>query len=369
MLEGTFLCDKPEPRYVPMRSSVTSVVFTFSLLVFLLIACSTISPVDEPVGAIDLALSEEYLERAGRALEEQRIHEAYIYLLKSLERNPENLKSRMTLENLNESLVSESHFIKEPITRGRGLERPLSFFLYHTAGEEVLPVPDVSVRFGFIEGTGALTEEAVTNDAGLAKCYVERIDTYEKGITIEAIPYVEYNSETVSLRHLAQQYVFSTVSLLEQIQHVYVLFDNPDRNVNSEQFAYMKNSLIRLFHENEFNEVQFHYMTEEILFNRALELDRSSIGVLTDSDMLFLVQVQTAFLSQQSVDFFFSGAQILLQIIDTKAPRIVFSEEVSRRGAGRTRELSAYQAVVNAVNDIARQLDLYLKEARRIYGV
>jgi hypothetical protein len=344
-------------------------VFIPSFLAFLLISCTTISPLDGPRSGVDLTLSEEYYEQAVSVLEEKNIGQALILLLRSLGRNPDNERALTLFESINGSLVSEAHFIKEPITRGRGLERPLNFFLYYVVGEEVYPVPDIPVRFEFLSGTGELTEEAVTSDAGLAKCYVERIDTYEKGVTVEAVPFLDYDGKRRNLEHLAQRYVFSNVSLLEQTQHVYLLFDNSDRELNSNQFSHIKNSFIGLFHENEFNDVEFHYMTEEILFNRALQLDRPSINVLSDADMLFLVRVKTAFISQQSVDFFFSNADILLQVVDTKALSVMVREQVSRRGAGKTRALSADQAVVNAVSDISRQLDLFLKEVRSKYGV
>jgi hypothetical protein len=81
------------------------------------------------------------------------------------------------------------------------------------------------------------------------------------------------------------------------------------------------------------------------------------------------MRVETSFLSQQSVDFFFSSAHIVLEVVDTNSPAVTFTDEVTRRGAGKTKELSAYQAVVNAANDLARNLDLYLKEKRRIHGV
>jgi hypothetical protein len=359
-------------RNTAMNRSVSLPIFILSLLGFLLLSCTSISPVNEPVRAVDLAMSDEFYEQASVALEELRINDAFVYLLKSLERNPDNIEARQTYERLNESLVSESHFMKESITRGRGMEHPLSFLLYYRSEDETLPVADIPVRFAFVEGTGNLTEHAVTNDAGIAKCFVEEIDSYERGVTIEAVPYVGEAGRSVSLDNLARRYVFSTVSLLEQTQHVYILFDNfesTDRNANNKQFSHIQNSLMRLFHDNEFHDVQFHYMTEKILFNRAQDLDRSSIDILTDAENLFLIQVRTSFLSQQSTDFFFSDALISLEIIDTNTPRIVFSEEVNRRGAGRTKSNSAFQAVVNTVNEISPKLDLYLKEARRLHGV
>jgi hypothetical protein len=344
-------------------------VFIPSLLAFLLISCTTISPIDGPRSGVDLTLSEEYYEQAVSVFEDRDIGEALMLLLRSLERNPDNGRARELFDRINNALVSEAHFMKEPITRGRGLERPLNLFLYFVEGEEVYPVPDIPVRFGFLSGAGVLTEEAVTSDAGLAKCYVERIDTFEKGVTVEAVPFLEYDGKRSDLEQLAQRYVFSTVSLLEQTQHVYILFEDANPELNATRYSHIENSFIDLFHENGFKDVEFHNMAEGILFTRALKLDRPSIDALTDSDLLFLVRVRTAFISQQSVDFFFSSADILLQVVDTKAPSTLLQEEVSRRGAGKTRALSADQAVFNVVSDISRQLDLFLKEVRSRYGV
>jgi len=359
----------PVIRSIPMRRCIPASIFSISFLLFLLASCATTSPVDGPAQTVDLTLSDEYYEKAELTLEEGNVYDTFIYLLKSLDRNPENEKARLLLDSLHASLVSELHFMKEPITRGRGMEHPLSYLLYYQPHEEAQPVPDMPIKFRFAEGAGVLTEDAITNDAGIAKCYVERIDSFDQGITIEAMPVIQYNGASIALDHLVQSYVYSTVSMLEQTQHVYVLFENPNQEWGSQQFAHLRSSLSRLFRENEFSNVQFHYMTEEILFNRAQALDRSSIDILTDADSLFLMRVETSFLSQQSVDFFFSSAHIVLEVVDTNSPAVTFTDEVTRRGAGKTKELSAYQAVVNAANDLARNLDLYLKEKRRIHGV
>jgi hypothetical protein len=352
-----------------MRRSVPASIFSASFLLFLLISCATISPVDEPVRTVDRALSDEYYAKAELTLQEGNLYDTFLNIMKSLDRNPENEKARLLLDRLQDSLLSESHFMKEPITRGRGMDYPLSYLLYYTPEKEVVPVSDIPIQFRFVEGTGVLTEEAVTNDSGIAKCYVEQIDSFDQGITIEAVPFIEYNGNSITLEHLAQTYIFRTVSMLEQTQHVYVLFQNPDQEWGSEQFSHLRSSLSRLFRENEFLDVQFHYMTEQILFNRATALDRSSIDILTDADTLFLIRVETTFLSQQSVDFFFSNAHIVLEVIDTNTPAVTYTDEVTRRGAGKTKEQSAYQAVVNASKDLARNLDLFLTEIRSIHGV
>ena len=353
---------------IPMRRSIPLYIFSISFLLFLLVSCASISQVNETVQTVDLALADEYYERAELTLEEGNVHDTYINLMKSLDRNPAHEKARLLFDRLSSSLVSESHFMKEPITRGRGMEHPLSYLLFYQREGHVQPVPDMPVEFRFIKGSGILTREAITNDAGIAKGYIERIDEFDQGITVEAMPVIHYNGSTLQLEHLARVYMYSTVSMLEQTQHVYVLFENPDQDWGAQQFDHLKESLSTLFRENEFSNVQFHNMTEAILFERALSLDRSSINILTDADTLFLIRVQTNFVSQQSVDFFFSAAHIVLDVIDTNAPSVSFTHEVSRRGAGKTKELSAYQAVVNAVNDMSEKLDIHLKETRRLHG-
>jgi hypothetical protein len=318
---------------------------------------------------VDRALSDEYYVRAEQSLYEGNVYDTFINLMTSLDRNPENEKARSLFDEVSSSLISESHFMKEPITRGRGMEHPLSYLLFYRLGDETLPIPDMPVRFRFIEGDGVLTPEAVTNDGGIAKGYIERIDEFDQGIAVEAVPLIRYDGSTIELEAFSQSYVYSTVSMLEQTHHVYILFENPDQEWGAQQFAHIRESLSELFRTNEFSNVRFHSITETILFNRALSLDRSSINILTDSDKLFLMEVETSFVSQQSVDFFFSSAHILLHVIDTNSLTLSYSEEVDRRGAGKTEQLSAYQAVVNAVKDMNQDLDLYLKEARRIHGL
>jgi hypothetical protein len=338
-------------------------------MLFLLVSCTTTPQVNGPVRNVDSALSDEYYRRAELTLADGKVYETFQNLMNSLDRYPGNEKSRTMFEDLSASLVSESHFLKEPITRGRGMEHPLSFLLFYEQGNSIEPLPDIPVTFRFLEGSGVITQGAVTNDAGIAKGYIERIDEFEQGITVEAVPVLRYNGSSIELSDLSQTYVYRTVSLLEQTQHVYILFENPDPDWGTQQFSHLKESLSELFRKNEFTDVVFHNMTEEILFNRALSLDTSSIGVLTEADRLFLMRVETSFVSQQSIDFFFSAAHIVLNVIDTRVPAVSFSDEVQRRGAGKTRERSAYQAVVNTVADITENLDPYLKETRRIHGL
>jgi hypothetical protein len=353
--------------------SLPVLIFALSLVLFLLNSCKTISQVEEPLQTLDRVMSEEYYAQALDKFEQGDIRGTFELLFKSLDKNPLNENARDSLEELKASLVSESHFIAEPITRGRGMENPINFLLYFTGSDQITPVADMPVRFRFTEGTGILTEEAVTNDAGIAKCYVERIDSFRRGVTIEAAVEFEHHSSTMTMENLNQTYVFSTISLLEQTQRVYVLFENErgelESSQRSELFAHIRKSLAALFHENQFQDVQFHFMTEEILFHRALSLDRSSIDILTDSDILILILVKSAFISQQSVDFYFSSADVLLQVIDTNTLKTPFREEVSKRGAGKSKELSGFQAVVNAVKVLAPELDIYLKELRRLHGV
>jgi hypothetical protein len=225
------------------------------------------------------------------------------------------------------------------------------------------------IQFQFTDGNGLLTADAITNDAGIAKCYVERIETYDQTVSIEARIVLDSNGRSIQLDSLSQNYTFSSISILDQPQRVYIYFESTDTSETSAQFTYLSGFITELFYENGFSDVESIYMKEKILFSRALSMDLQSINVLATSENLVLTRVNTYFISQQSVDFFFSRANIMIQIIDPGSQTILFRDEVQTKGAGSTRARSAYQAVVNAMTELGKNVDLYLKESRKVHGV
>jgi hypothetical protein len=314
-------------------------------------------------------ISEDYYTGAMEALGDRDIHRTLLLLMNALEKDPENTKFKAEIDNIISSLLSESHYRMETITKGEGLSNPLYFLLYYKSEDELYPVYDMPIQFHFTGGTGLLTSDAITNDAGIAKCYVERIEAYDQTVSIEARIVLDLNGRSIQLDSLNQNYTLSSISILDQPQRVYIYFESTDVSETNTQFSFLSGFITELFRQNGFSDIECIYMKEKILFNRALAIDLPSINVLAGSENLVLTRVETSFISQQSVDFFFSSALITIQIIDPGSLAIQFLDEVQKKGAGSTRERSAYQAVVNAMNELGENVDLYLKEKRKAHGV
>ncbi len=352
-----------------MNCYITFFISPLILTITILSSCVAIPVTQDVSRPSENPISEDYYKRALEAVDERDIHRALLLLIKALEKDPDNTKIKIEIDNLVSSLLSESHYRMETITKGKGLSNPLYFLLYYKRDEELYPVYDMPIHFQFTDGMGLLTADAITNDAGIAKCYVERIDNYDQTISIEASIVLESDDRSIQLDSLSQSYTFSSISILDQPQRVYIYFESTDTLETSAQFTYLSGFITEIFFENGFSDVECIYMKEKILFNRALSMDLASINVLANAENLVLTRINTSFISQQSVDFFFSSANIMIQIIDPGSLTILYRDEVQKKGAGSTRERSAYQAVVNAMNELGKNVDLYLKELRKVHGV
>ena len=101
-----------------------------------------------------------------------------------------------------------------------------------------------------------------------------------------------------------------------------------------------------------------------------MSLEEDAVAALrqSGSETLILVTVKTSFISQQEVDFFVSGADIQVRFVDP-AGAAGYGNEISARGAGPTRDRSSLQAVDNALDLMIEDIDSYLKELRREYGI
>jgi hypothetical protein len=373
----------PGPVVPPRGDSMRA--FLYSMLSFLLFSCAGATlrndTVRQPLPAENGGagngesaekeldpVTAEYLREAESAEENLEIAKALDLILRARSRQPENRKVVRALKNIAGSLESEMYCARETVRVGEGLSAPLQFYLFYRRGAERLAVPDIPVHFDFIEGNGKLTGEAVTNDIGIAKCFVEEISDFGESLVIGASVALGVEGPLPpEIEDLDRSCRFSAVSLLD-LPNSLVL--SPSLPPATEREVCER--LVARFKGKGFSRMSCGGTAAAELFNRAFEMDRPSLRLLGGQNaarILVLVDGRTGFVSQQSADFFVSEAEFSLKMIDAESFELYFESTASEKGAGPTRERSAEQALLNALGRAQADLDRYLEEVRRNHGV
>jgi hypothetical protein len=344
---------------------------TIFLTLVLLVSCTALPIITEKKPEFKDGIAEEYYNRALISMEEKNFAFALTLLIRAQRRDPENPKINREVDKLVSSLNSKAVYKNEMIQIGKGLLSPLQFILTYERGNESYPVADMPVFFFFNKGEGVLTENAVTNDLGLAKCYVESIKDFEGMIKIQALVSLNSDDQFITLNSLTREYIFSSISLFDLRYSISMLIDmeNP---VEKEFFPSFCNRALEIFTENEFSHVTCDTAVNRILFTSAFTHDKPSIQLLANSygaEIVILLKVTSSFASSPSTDFFFSNAHAEIKIIDTREFIVQFEEETFDKGAGQFKRDSEYQAILNAINRLNDKLDGYIQQLRRTNGI
>jgi hypothetical protein len=304
-------------------------------------------------------------------MEEKNFVLALTLLFRAQRRDPENSRINREKDKLVSSLNSEVVYKNEIIQRGKGISSPLQFILTYERGNKSYPVADMPVFFSFNEGEGVLTENAATNDLGLAKCYVENIKDFERLIKIQALVSLTIDDQLITLNSLTREYIFSSISPFDLRYSIYMLIDM-ENHVEKEFFPGFCSRALEIFTENEFFHVTCDTAVNRTLFSRAFSHDIPSIQLLSNAygaEIVILLKLTSSFASSPSADFFFSNAHAEIKIIDTREFIVQFEEETFDKGAGRSKKESEYQAILNAINRLNEKLDGYIQQLRRTNGI
>ncbi len=313
-------------------------------------------------------IAEEYYREALVKLKEKNISEALILLLRATHHNPHDSKIKRELNRLVSSLESEVDYRSEVIQKGSGLESPLQYILYYKTDRGKHPVSDIPVRFTFREGRGILTENAITNDLGIAKCFIEEITDFDRTIIIDATIFMDIHQEEIVFDPLTQEYVFRNISIFDTPHSIVLYVDKVPDNCPPGLCAIA----LEPFHAHGFSDVRCYYSENKDLFQSAFSLDKSATSLLkndTQSDIVVLLKVKPSFVMRQSIDFYLYDALAEIKIIDTHTFLLQFEENTTERGAGRSSEESEYQAILSAIRSLNRKVDEYLSRLRRRNGI
>ncbi|MFW6181558.1 MAG: hypothetical protein ACOC8N_07405 [Spirochaetota bacterium] len=333
----------------------------------LAVSCSGIPVGRRGGGEASLLLSDRYYTQAMDALERRELSRALALLLQSLEKDPHNRKAKQAFERVTGNLRAEAVYTPQEVKLGQGLSKPLHYFLTYQDGEERYPVQGMPVRFYFIRGEGSLTGHGITDDGGIARCYVDRVDRFDESLVIRGAATVETSGEEWVVEQAGVSFTFGTVSPLDREQRVIVHFD---REGSAERYRVLRGELQELFTGHGFTDVGFEYLDDGYLFARAMEGDRGVLAALAGSSQhapVLLVGVERVSHSQASADFHLAVMQVSARYMD--AGTVLFRERLEQRGAGSTEEEAGDRAFSAALSTLVESLDRYFDHYRRKHGV
>jgi hypothetical protein len=363
---------KRSPR--PMNYPWAAVCGACSL--FLLLSCTTI-PRGPSVRPMD-SVAREYYAEAVENLEGGDIARALLLLYTARERSPRDRDIRAEIERVVSSLEPEAVYRKELIRKGKGLESPLQYILTYGTGDERVPVFDMPVSFTFIQGSGLLTEEAVTDDLGIAKCYVEDIRDFSDLVIIEAGVVLQAGGARIEPESLKRQFVFRDVSILDLPHLVLVRIVDPDPSSAAEAAVPLPADLnlcgtaSEPFYRNGFSRLSCAPADDPRIFDRAFSMDRSALALLKNqrnTGMFVLIRLTPAFFQQQSADFFLYQTAAEMKIIDAESFSLQFETSSREKGAGRTAREALDRSLVRSVEGLNERVDEYIARTRRKDGI
>jgi hypothetical protein len=225
------------------------------------------------------------------------------------------------------------------------------------------------VRFGFRRGAGSLTERDITNDAGIARCYVERIVDFSRSVVIEAaVPHPLAEDEVIE--KLTRVYTYGRLSPLEQPQRIFVHFGEP-RFARPGRIETLLSGLVTAFEEAGFSNTETTYMEEPTIFTRAFGGDPPTIDLLSGpatAGTLLLCMVGAPRTTQQSSDFHRSLISVQLRFIEPESRMVTFEDEVEGRGAGATADEAERRAFRRGLEAVLQSIDTHLTDMRRKHG-
>ena len=338
-----------------------------SLLVFfLLFSCTGLQK--KSVVIPEDAVTREYHTEAQRRLDEQDVFGALVLFYRAQRRSPEDTEIRDELEGILSSLEADTIYKQEVIRKGSSLKSPLQYTLYYRMEGKRIPVSDFPIRFTFLRGSGLLTIDALTNDLGIAKCYVEEIGDFDNLVVIEAKAILEISDERIELPFLTRQFIFRDVSIMD-VPHLILVHV---RGSSASFTPVLCEKAAHPFQKNSFSNVACAFSDDPSLFEKAFAMERSALTILknqSQAGVLILISLTPRFVERQSADFFLYETEGELKIVDLETFFLHFQDKGTERGAGRTEQEAEEQSTIQAVIYLNKGVDTYLQDLRRRNGV
>jgi len=272
--------------------SYVEIFIIISLLFFLSSCAGLFVSVEKEEKPLEMdPVTEEYFREAMEAVEKKDISSALELLSKAHKREPGHPDIKKAINEVLSSIQIDSFYTPEVIQLGKALSNPLQVVVTYKTDTESYPVSDIPVVFSFEKGEGILTENAITSNLGIARCYVELITDYEKAVIIEARVDLPVGGDYLS--RFNRRFIFSDRSVLD-IPRAVVVYLDAESKALSDYAREILELAAQAYIKNGFTRVTPLFTQEEELFNRAFNLNRAALSILSaqaDSQIVSMITV------------------------------------------------------------------------------
>ena len=261
--------------------------------------------------------------------------------------------------NLIEKLNARAMHEKEELEIGKGLKNPLQYMVFYMDEEVIYPAFNIPVAFAVIKGEAGITERGFTNTNGIAECEVGRIESLaDDEVVIQAGVYFHIEGEVYTIAKLEREFPFRYSPLTERTISFVVFEKNIDEIVlNSTSGKLIEDFFIK----KGFSVVQGLNEENGELFMNAAGGDARSQEAYRDilgSDLIAFTYIKSRFSSRVDEDFYFTRANIILNIIDVKTNEIILNAIVEDvKGAGSTEVKAGRDSITKATKAFIGNLE------------
>ncbi len=332
------------------------------LTVLILSSCTVIEQIRmKQIPEEDRLIAKEYYNKALKELEKNNVYSSLLYLYKAKIKNPEDKTIQKTYNDLINSLYSEITGTQEIIKKGKGLKNPVIYRIYRKKDDLVLPVKDIPVRFRFLNAVGRLTEKDITNDKGIAKCYIEKIEEYNNSVTVEASVWISDKE----LTSLTKSFTFYKKSILDTTIKIIIQSEGPNIKTSlTEKLGYAIKTLLESSNFYDVDTLPFYNLNISNIEQKDQNYIKE-IGKETSANVIFLLFFNQVSNLQQSPDFYMKKIEIKIMIFDTKNGSIYLIKSITKKGAGKTEEEAFHRAFQNCLKYITEEIKDYLIDVER----
>jgi len=334
----------------------------------LFLSCTRVAIIKEEKPTIKNRIGEEYYLKAKEAFKDRDISNTLRWLIIAKRKDPGNRDIEDDFKKIIDSLESDVYYKNITIKKGEGIRSPLQFLIFYRENDKIYPAKNIPVYFHFLKGKGVMSEESITDDMGIAKCFVDEIKDFDKEVIIEACVEFEDSGEGYRIDSLTRRYKFSNITLFDQPQTLIVSIDYDKGHDIQDLYRIVCNELLELFINRGFSNISCIKNIEREVFDKAFNMDRLYVRVLGNkynSKIVTLVKIAPSLVKRSSIDFFLSEAEVSAKIVDVMSLDTLLEYRTTQKGAGQNELMSKKRAIENAINDLKNNTDHYINTLRR----
>ena len=353
----------PEKRYFLLAEIII-------LIMVILSSCTLVTRLQKgriKINEEDVKIAGEYYNRALEELKKDNVYSALVYLYRAKNKNPADKRISEKYKSTVNSLNARISGTQEIIKKGRGMSHPIVYTLSRTIYGITKPVSGMPVYFTLLNAGGKLTEEDITNNEGAARCYIERIDNYNKSVKVEASVWIPDRKTGEKLDSLTRIFTYTRSSVTDKnikivVQKKAEINESMDILMDT-LMEDMGNQLNIFLQDLSFSSVAYiKYIKNFVTRHTITQQQIKNLGEETSSEVIILVTLSSITKIQQSTDFYLVNIDTNINILNTSKGVVCLSNNVTGRGAGSNISDALNRAFFSCLSGIKKLLESYLKE-------